>query len=99
MATEAYEALEDVFPKIVRMMDDEFDSHQFILALAQKYQKLYIHALYEHRGQNRPFHRVHMAIGKRLKKRRDLVEQIDSKPSSNIFGEQSKVAVWRKVKK
>jgi len=99
MATDAYKALEEVYPKIVRMMNDEFDSHQFILALAHKYQKLYIHALYEHRSQNRPFHRVHMAIAKRLKKRRDLVEQIDSKPSPNIFGEPSKVAIWRKVKK
>ena len=99
MATDVYEALEDVYPKIVRMMDDEFDSHRFILALAQQYQKLYIHALYKDRGYNRPFHRVHMVIAKRLKKRSDLVKHIGNKLSPNIFGEQSKVAVWRKVKK
>ena len=99
MTTDAYEELEKVYPQIVRLMDDNvFDSHAFILKLAQKYQKLYIQALYEHREQSRPFLRVHMAIAKRLKKRVDLVKQIDSCPSPNIFGQQSKVAVWRKVK-
>ena len=99
MATNAYEALEEIYPKIVRLMPDEFDSHKFILTVAHKYQKLYIQALYEHRNQNRPFHRVHMAIAKRLKRHNVLVEQVDSKPSPNIFGQDNKVAVWQKVKK
>jgi hypothetical protein len=98
MTTDAYEDLEKVFPRIVKLMDDEFDSHKFILILAQKYQRLYIQALYEHREQSRPFHQVHMAIGKRLKKREDLVEHIRDHSSKNIFGEKSTVAFWRKVK-
>jgi hypothetical protein len=97
MATAAYEALEEIYPNIVKLMDDEFDSHDFILMLAHKYQKLYIQALYEHRDQTRPFHRVHMAIAKRLKKHTDLVRQVDSKPSPNIFRRDNKVAVWQKV--
>ena len=97
MTTNILEDLEKIYPTIVKLMPDTFDSHDFILRLAQKYQKLYIQALYEHTNQTRPFHRVHMAIAKRLKKRRDLVEQIDSTPSLNIFGVKSKVAVWRKV--
>lgn len=84
MTTDAYEALEEIYPKIVRLMPDEFDSHKFILTLAQKYQKLYIRALYEHRDQNRPFHRVHMAIATRLKKRTDLVKQDGYTPSPNM---------------
>ena len=98
MSTEAYEALEKVYPQIVKMMADEFDTHDFILTLAQKYQKLYVQALYEHREQNRPFRRVHMAIGKRLKKRRDLVEHVDNRFSKDIFGQDNEVAVWQKVK-
>jgi hypothetical protein len=98
MTADAYKELEKVFPEIVRLMDDKFDSHDFILVLAQKHQKLYIDALYEHRNQKRPFHRVHMAIGKRLKKRVDLVEHIRNHSSKNIFGEKSTVAFWRKVK-
>ena len=99
MATKAYEALEEIYPRIVRLMpDDIFDSHDFILVLAQKYQKLYIQALYEHRDKTRPFHRVHMAIAKRLKKHKDLVTQVDPRRSPDIFGRENKVAVWRKVK-
>ena len=49
MTTNAYEAIEEIYPRIVKLMDDEFDSHEFILMLAQKYQKLYVQALYEHR--------------------------------------------------
>ena len=55
MATNALDAIEKIYPNIVKLMDDEFDSHQFIQRLAQKYQKLYIQALYEFRDSNRPF--------------------------------------------
>jgi hypothetical protein len=99
MATDAYEALEEIYPKIVKLMEDEFDSYKFILMLAHKYQKLYIQALYEHRDQNRPFHQVHMAIAKRLKKRRDLVRHRRFRRSPNIFDHKTRVAVWQKVKK
>jgi hypothetical protein len=36
--------------------------------------------------------------GKRLKRHKDLVEQVGEQSSTNIFGLESKVAVWRKVK-
>lgn len=99
MTVDAYEQLEKVYPKVVKLIkDDEFDSHKFILTLAQKYQKLYIDALYEHRNQRQPFHRVHMAIAKRLKKRTDLVEYVKDQRTPNIFVEKSTVALWRKVK-
>lgn len=98
MATHAYKALEEIYPKIVRLMPETFDSHDFILELAHKYQKLYIQALYEHRDQIRPFHRVHMAIAKRLKKHSDLVKQDGYTSSPNIFGRDNNVAVWQKVK-
>ena len=68
------------------------------LVFRQMKEKLYIQALYEHRNQNRPFHRVHMAIGKRLKKRVDLVKQLPDRSSKNIFGLKNNNAVWRKVK-
>ena len=68
------------------------------LIFRQMKEKLYIQALYEHRNQNRPFHRVHMAIGKRLKKRVDLVKQLPDRSSKNIFGLKNNNAVWRKVK-
>ena len=98
MSKDALQDLEDVFPKIVRLMPDKFDSHEFILALARKYQKLYAEALFTSKEERLPFNRVHRAIGKRLKRHKDLVEQIDTRTSKNIFGFESKVALWRKVK-
>jgi hypothetical protein len=106
MSANAFEELEEKYDEIVNMMPDDdddddfdsFDSHEFILALSQKYQRLYIEALYARRDKNRPFHNVHMEIAKRLKKRVDLVTHIRNRRSDNIFGQKSLVAVWRKVK-
>src|SRR5215213_2560164 len=98
MATDAYKELEDVFPKIVKSMPERFDSHDFILELAHKYQKLYIQALYEQRDKKKPFETVHKAIGKRLKKRVDLVKHVRDCSSKNIFGFDNEVAFWHKVK-
>ena len=98
MTTDAYRALEDVFPKIVRLMPERFDSHDFILELAHKYQKLHIQALYEQKDKKKPFETVHKAIGKRLKKRVDLVQHVRDRSSRNIFGLDSEVAFWHKVK-
>ena len=99
MAKEAFERLEELFPRIVALISkDKFDSHDFILKLAQKYQKLYVQLLYVYKDNNQPFQSVHKEIAKRLKKRTDLVEHISDHASKNIFGLENKVAVWRKVK-
>ena len=98
MPTDVYKELEDVFPQIVKLMPERFDSHDFILELAHKYQKLYIQALYEQRDKKKPFETVHKAIGKRLKKRVDLVKHVRDRSSKNIFGLDNEVAFWHKVK-
>ncbi len=99
MAKEAFERLEELFPKIVNLIpDDKFDSHDFILKLAQKYQKLYVQLLYIYKDNNQPFQLVHKEIAKRLKKQDDLVKHVGNRPSKNIFGLENNVAVWRKVK-
>jgi hypothetical protein len=100
MSKDALEKLENKYDEIVNLMPDDkdFDSHDFILVLSQKHQRLYIEALYAFRDKTRPFHRVHIAIAKRLKKRVDLVTHIKDRRSNNIFGQKSLVAVWRKVK-
>jgi hypothetical protein len=99
MTKDAFESLEDLFPRIVKMIPkDKFDSHDFILKLAQKDQKLYVQLLYVYKDNNQPFQSVHKEIAKRLKKRLELVEHIGDRSSKNIFGLENKVAVWRKVK-
>jgi len=100
MASSAFEELEIKYDEIVNLMpeDDNFDSHDFILKLAQKYQQLYVQALSEYADNNQPFQTVHGEIVKRLKNRTDLVEHIDNRTSKNIFGLENEAAVWRRVK-
>ena len=45
MTNPTFDALEAAFPSIVVNMDDEFDSHDFILKLAHANQRLYVQAL------------------------------------------------------
>ena len=96
-----FEELEEKYSEIVdSMADDEaFDSHDFIKKLVQRYQQLYVQALYEYAKNDQPFQSVHKEIAKRLKKRTDLVVQDGTTLSKNIFGLENIVAVWRKVKK
>jgi hypothetical protein len=98
MSKDALQDLEGIYHKIVKLMPDEFSSHKFILVLAQKYQRIYVQALYTYKDNNQPFQSVHKEIAKRLKKRVDLVKYIRTEPSDNIFGLKSKAAVWHKVK-
>lgn len=99
MTKEAFERLEELFPRIVNLIPkEEFDSHDFFLKLAKKYQKLYVQLLYVYKDNNQPFQTVHKEIAKRLKKRDDLVKHLRNHSSENIFGLKNKVAVWRKVK-
>ncbi len=96
-----FEELEEKFPEIVSMMADKFNSHEFILKLAQKYQRLYVEALCVYADNDQPFQTVHGEIAKRLKKykkHKKLVEHIGNAPSSNIFGLTNDAAVWEKVK-
>jgi hypothetical protein len=95
----AFEELEEKFSEIVDLMPGEFNSHEFILKLAQRNQRFYVQALSEYADNNQPFQTVHALIAKRLKKRVDLVNQIGNGPSKNIFEYDSDAAIWQKVKK
>jgi hypothetical protein len=97
----AFEELEEEFSEIVKLMPEgpDFDSHDFTLKLAQRYQQFYVRALNEYASNDQPFQSVHKEIAKRLKKRTDLVVQNGTRYSEDIFGRKNIVAVWRKVKK
>jgi hypothetical protein len=97
MSSNAFKELEEKYPEIVKKMPDEFNSHFFILALVQKYQRLYVQALNEYVKNDQPFQSVHTEIAKRLKKRKDLVKYLYTRSSKNIFGHESGAAVWKKI--
>jgi fructose-1,6-bisphosphatase len=94
----------DHYPEIIDQMDDIFTSHQFILALAQRYQRLYIEALYayrdsEHRGGQTPFLAVHGILARHLHDYPHLVIRDPADeyvPSMDIFGRPNTCARWRK---
>jgi hypothetical protein len=96
-----FEELEEKYSEIVDLMadDEAFDSHDFILKLAQRYQQLYVLALSEYANNDQPFQSVHKEIAKRLKKRTDLVAHIGTTSSEDIFGLKNQVALWQKVRK
>ena len=75
------------------MLPEIFDSHKFILALAQKHKSVYIQALNVYANHDQPFFAVHSQIGRRLKKHVGLVKQIDTKSSKNMFGYDSNAAI------
>ena len=77
---------------IKSLRNDPFTSHEFILALAQKNQKLYIEALHAYRDGN-PFQVVHGQLAKRLKK---FVNQAGYDRSADIFGTSQKCPQWKK---
>ncbi len=86
------------YPEIIGRMPDEFTSHQFILALAQRHQREYIDALNDYRVlPSAPFRRVHAILSKHLRACPELVTWVDTVQSENLFGYRNACALWRKV--
>ena len=94
--TEALEALEVVYPSVLDTMPDEFDSHQFFLALAHQYQQLYVQALATFADTEHPFMNVHREIAQRLS-HSGLVKRAGERNSEDIFKQSNSASVWRKV--
>jgi hypothetical protein len=103
MAIYDFSELESKFPEIVAMMNDPFDSHEFILALAQRNQVEYVRALHAYAAAQEkpaPFQAVHRAIIQSLARHPELVILIrENKSSTDIFGNSQTCGEWRKVQK
>jgi len=91
------DTLFELIPSIVDSLSSQFTTHELIIALAQKHQREYIEALYEHRKSERPFGTIHSKIGKYLKKTNFVrfvrLDEVDK----DIFGQASKNALWEKI--
>ena len=97
MSAEHFEALEAVYEEVIASMPDTFDSHEFILKLAQEHQRLYVQALIEYADSERPFQIAHGQIAKRLRNFPNLVTYIGERNSNDIFLQNNSAAMWRKV--
>ena len=94
--------LENKLIPTIESMENEFDTHEFILMLAKNNQKDYIDALSNNIANKRPFQVLHSAIGKALKKisyrQNAPIQEVDANISSrNIFGEYSSCSKWKKM--
>ena len=90
--------LETVFLEVVAaMQEDDFDSHDFILRLAQAHQRLHVRALPAYADTNRLFQVVHGEIAKRLLRQPDLGMKTRETTSEDIFGQPNICATWHRV--
>jgi hypothetical protein len=78
-------------------MPNEFDSHAFILKLAQTYQKRYVNALAEYAKDDHPFQTVHGQIAKRIHNFSHLVIKTGETNSEDIFLQKNSAAKWKKI--
>jgi hypothetical protein len=99
MSAFEFKSLEAVYEQVIALMPDKFDSHQFILKLAQEHQQLYVQALVEYVENERPFQVVHGQIAMRLLKFPNLVTRIGEHISKDIFLQENSAILWQKVGK
>ena len=84
------------YQAVIDTMPSEFTSHEFILALARKYQGLYISFLYDHRESDYPFQVAHGQLAKRLNEW-DELEPRGEVDSTDIFGNSDRCMQWKKI--
>ncbi|MDQ3060799.1 MAG: hypothetical protein M3R45_14985 [Pseudomonadota bacterium] len=97
MGKHDFTKLSEKYPALIASMKPVFGSHEFILALAQQNQALYVDALHAYRDSE-PFMIVHGQLSANLNKFQKLVEPIEPDlPSRDIFGKPNSCKQWRKL--
>ena len=96
MAQHSFTALYAQYPGVVAEMEPIFTSHDFILALAQSNQRLYIEALYSYRDSPAPLRAVHARLSRHLRSLA-TIQHLGNVKSNNIFGKPSRCARWQKT--
>jgi hypothetical protein len=93
----AIESLEAVYEQVIALMPNRFDTHEFIVKLAQEHQQLYVKALIEHAESEKPFRALHSQIAMRMLKYPNLITRIGDHISRDIFLQENIAAQWQKV--
>ncbi len=97
MPTQAFTKLFGRYPDVIDAMPQIFDSHQFILELARRYQGPYTEALSGYSRKPAPFQIVHGILAGHLNACTELVQRVGNVISADIFGNQNQCAQWRKL--
>jgi hypothetical protein len=91
------------YPTIIPMMGRDFNSHEFILKLADTHQRDYIEVLAEYKNKHGPFRILHGRLARALKlpQFKKLVEENHPKKvvSRNIFRQNQSCSYWRNLTK
>ena len=95
---DVFMALKNEYPQVIESLpEDTFTSHEFILALAQQHQGLYIEALSAYlatlKPQDSPFRAVHGRLSQLLS---DFAEYQGHVQSKDIFRTPNDCAEWKK---
>ena len=93
----SYYDISHLFEHTIAQMPDRFDSHQFILRLAQENQRFYIEVLKLYRDAGSPFMVANNELAKQLQEYPELINYVGSVQSKNIFGQVNVCAEWEKV--
>lgn len=89
--------LEAHYPEVITAMGTTFASHEFILALARRFERIYVAALAEFTEYERPIQAVNELLAERLANFPALVAQAGERTVTDIFGNLQKATVWRKL--
>jgi hypothetical protein len=96
-SADALGALVECFSDAVgQMHGPEFTSHQFILSLAQKHQRLYVEALHRYLDNDEPFKALHSLISRELTKSHYNLDRLADVDSEDIFRQPGRCAAWKK---
>ena len=90
------EEIEQYYPEILDAMPKRFNSHEFILKLAHRYQGPYIRVLAQYADSPSPFMSAHGQLAKLIGKFSDKVKGLDYESSTDIFGNSNSAMVWSK---
>ncbi|HMQ30607.1 MAG TPA: hypothetical protein PKD53_07745 [Chloroflexaceae bacterium] len=89
--------LEAHYPEVITAMGATFASHEFVLALARRFERVYVAALAEHASCERPFQAVNDMLAERLANFPSLVAKTGERTVTDFFGNLQRASVWRKL--
>ncbi|MBQ7539871.1 MAG: hypothetical protein IJT13_01965, partial [Bacteroidaceae bacterium] len=84
---------------IINKLNDNFDTHDFIIQFTKDFEREYIELLYHHKGKQHIFMSAHAEIGKFLADNAEelSIEKVTKENSENIKDYPSENQKWRKM--